>query len=85
MIEMQVGCRLNSLAAAQVPLLFGRPDLTESVRSVAASRPYLEFPKGYEGSMGVWSAGPKAMNNIVYAAVGRTAGDVRLYPLAYEM
>ena len=78
-------CRLNSLASAQVPLRYGRPDLAETVKAVAASRPYLKSPKGYEGCMGVWSAGPKAMNNIVYECVGQTGGDVRLYPLAYEM
>lgn len=66
------------MASAQVPLKSGRPDLTAVINSVAEARIN-------NGCMGVWSAGPKAMNNIVYEAAGRCGGDVRLFPLAYEM
>lgn len=73
-----VQCRLSSLSTASVTLNTGRPDLTAVVKEVAANR-------GSGDCMGVWSAGPKAMNNLVYEASGRLGGDVRLFPLAYEM
>eukprot|EP00892_Ulva_mutabilis_P005804 jgi/Ulvmu1/3596/UM017_0008.1 len=69
---------LNTLVATQVPLQAGRPDIAGAINAVAASR-----TNG--ACMGVWSAGPKAMNNIVYETAGRIGGDVRLFPLAYEM
>ena len=56
----------------------GRPDLTAVVKEIAEDRVSGDC-------MGVWSAGPKTMNNIVYEASGRLGGDVRLFPLAYEM
>lgn len=71
-------CRLNTLTSNQVPLRQGRPDLAAEVNTVGAS-------VGFSGCLGVWSAGPKAMNNIVYEVAGRMGGDVRLFPLAYEM
>lgn len=64
------------MASSQVVVKSGRPDMPAAVKEVAA---------GLSGCMGVWSAGPKAMNNSIYAAAGQTLKDIRLFPLAYEM
>jgi hypothetical protein len=77
-LTLGIVCRLQHLSAAQVPLQRGRPDLVAAINDMASMR-------GDKACMGVWSAGPKAMNSIVYEATGRLCGDVRLFPLAYEM
>lgn len=66
------------MASLQVAVTSGRPDMPAAVREVAAGL-------GGGECMGVWSAGPKAMSNFVYAAVGQAGGEVHLFPLAYEV
>ena len=55
----------------------GRPDVAGIIQDVASTRT--------TGCMGVWSAGPSILNSTVYAATARLRGDVRYFPLAYEL
>jgi hypothetical protein len=70
--------RLNGVTSAQVEVQTGRADFPAVVKAIAAER-------GSGECMGVWCSGPKTMNNVVYEAVGRLGGDVRFFPVSYEM
>lgn len=77
--ERLLCCRLKTLECPQVRLEAGRPDVLDVVRTFAATR------DDEHCCLGIWSAGPEALNKTVHKAAGRLSGDVRLFPLAYNL